>query len=461
MLLGSGKALPRQAVDAIEEMNLLEFPLVLLADRVPTGLKTLTFEDAIRDSSTGEQVQRKVIVSAPDALTLPNATDQDILLALMKHASEQNGFRKREVPFTLYQICKQLRWGTSGQETNRIRDALDRWNGLWISVDGWRRKHKWTKEGFHIIDYQRLSLGRDKDPDEDQIFEWNRVVLESFQQQNTKPLDWEFYLSLERSTSKRLYRFLDKRFHLSSSWSWDGPTFATEKIGLSRNLKPHRYKDKLTPAITELEERGFLAPMDPKKRFKKVGKGLYVVNFTRRRQTAKPKPKPLWSGALAELQTRGVRPDEFKGHGEEQIREAIEVHDDLVARKDERISKNPAGYLAAYLRNGWKPHSGFKTAAQREAEKKTAIEKLRAKAKKDAEEKAALDKDKRGRQEQWAQFIKRRNRFSQAEQIRLEDDALSNLGKFQQERLITARRKGEVGLHHLELWERHIFPKQN
>ena len=44
-------------------------------------------------------------------------------------------------------------------------------------------------------------------------FKWNEVIFRSFQSGNLKQIDLEFYLKLRLPTTKRVFRFLDKRFY--------------------------------------------------------------------------------------------------------------------------------------------------------------------------------------------------------------------------------------------------------
>lgn len=64
-----------------DELNLAEFPITLLSDRVPKGCKTLVFEDKVFDQQNGELVSRKVTVTGSDAYGLPTAVDDEILVA--------------------------------------------------------------------------------------------------------------------------------------------------------------------------------------------------------------------------------------------------------------------------------------------------------------------------------------------------------------------------------------------
>ena len=92
-------------------------------------------------------------------------------------------------------------------------------------------------------------------------FRWNEVIFQSFQSGNLKQLDLEFYLSLRLPTTKRMFRFLDKRFYRRTRLDFDLRTLACEHIGMSRSYAPTELKRRLKPALEELEQHGFLEPL--------------------------------------------------------------------------------------------------------------------------------------------------------------------------------------------------------
>src|ERR1700682_4294132 len=98
------------------------------------------------------------------------------------------------------------------------------------------------------------------------INEWNEVIFQSFQSGNLKQLDLEFYLRLRLPTTKRMFRFLDKRFYRRERLDFDLRTLACEHIGLSRSYAPTELKRRLRPALEEREELGFLEPLTPEER---------------------------------------------------------------------------------------------------------------------------------------------------------------------------------------------------
>ena len=67
-----------------DEMNLAEYPITLLAERVPPGLKTIAFKDR----------HGTLTVSGSDAYGLPAAPDADVIVALLHLVLELSNGRK-------------------------------------------------------------------------------------------------------------------------------------------------------------------------------------------------------------------------------------------------------------------------------------------------------------------------------------------------------------------------------
>jgi hypothetical protein len=371
----------------LEELNLVEFPLAVLSDYVPDGRKTLEFFDRIRDQESNSQLNRLVTITAADKWGLPNWQDQDVLLAMMVLSKLKNGFGDRRVRFTLHELRNLLRWPHNGTYNRRLQESLDRWTGVTIKYSHWRTKTGWKKsKAFHVIEWYALSMGRDFDVDEPQTFTWNELVFESFQANHTKPLDWEFYIGLKTPTAKRLYRFLDKRFFLKSRWAFDLAEFSENKLGLNKVTDIWRYKERLAPAIKELEAKGFLKPIGTRDRFAKVGKGKYDVIFERLGGRAAKTPSALFTERLESatpvassdsssleglLRVRGVTnaAELVKNFSAEMIERQLENFDDRL-RHGEKLT---AGWLrkAIETEGGYGFRKGFKSKAQHDAERRS------------------------------------------------------------------------------------------
>ena len=146
--------------------------------------------------------------------------------------------------------------------------SLKRWTSVFLHYENaWRdnKTKSWVSAGFHIIDNYEIADSRTTGDQLDLLpsyIIWNKVIFESFQAGYLKPLDYDLCMGLSNSTAKRMYRFLDKRFHHKPDWTFDLKEFAHEHVGLGRNYEgPAHLKRKLRPAIEELEAIGFLEPL--------------------------------------------------------------------------------------------------------------------------------------------------------------------------------------------------------
>lgn len=363
-----------------DEMNFAEFPLALLTDRVPSDLKTLEVEDRIYDERKKHFVHRRLTITASDKYGLPTPKDEDVLLALIQLTKQTNQCTDRRVSFSRAELLKLLDWPRTGPSYERVLLALCRWSTVFFFYENswWEnRRQSFESRGFNILDNFELNDGRQAPELGGRIeapnsrFSWNEIVFGSFEAGYLKRLDFAFYLGLKHAVSKRMYRFLDKRFHHSSTLKFALDPFAFEKIGLSRGYSDSgKIKEKLRPALDELTTAGFLEPMSRGERYTRLGRGAWSITFIRRVPKAEPGPRPPAPSPLeADLIRRGVTPttaaELVVASVEEHIRARIEVFDWLVAKKDRRISKSPAGYLVDSIRKGYAAPKGFESQADR------------------------------------------------------------------------------------------------
>ena len=357
-----------------DEMNLAEFPLATLADRAPRGCKTLVYEDRIWDRGQGEDRVRRLTISASAKYGLPTAIDDEVILGLVQ-VSKAAGFVDRQVRFSRYQLIQLLGWRDEGRSYRRLNQSLKRWLGVTLYYENawWDRERKrWADADFHLLDdvvfyHRRKAAATVSVKDDDgplSSFTWNEVVFRSFQAGFLKKLDLDFYRRLKRATAKRMYRFLDKRFHFSNTFHRDLRVFACEHIGLSRRYDAAQLKRRLNPAIEELEKAGYLIPMPASERFRKLRRGEWEVVFVRVPQARK---RQLPKGPLSDLENglvdRGVTATSavrlVREYPADVINAKLAVFDALRKSGDRRISRNPAGYLVKSIREDYAPPAGF------------------------------------------------------------------------------------------------------
>jgi len=357
-----------------DELNLAEYPITLLAERVPPGLKTIAFEDR----------HGKLTVTGSDAHGLPAAPDADVIVALLHLTKIRNDFTDPTVRFSRYELVDLLGWADNGQNYRRLDESLNRWIGVTLYYEGtwWDNSTKCRIDAkFHILESvvifdreARRALRARQQPLPLSSFTWNKVFLQSCQANNLKRLDLDTYFALKSAVSKQLYRHLDKRFYLRPEWTYDLCELAFEHVGMSRNYTAALLKAKLQPALEELEAIGFLEPMSPAERYSKTGRGAWNIRLVRKlpapaeAKPAKPEPEPtgLERELVARGVTRGVAADLVRDFPADRIRRQVEVVDWLRETKPKRI-KDLGAYLAKAIREDYAPPAGFEGKAERAA----------------------------------------------------------------------------------------------
>jgi hypothetical protein len=463
-------ALPEKFSEGRDELNFAEFPLGTIAERIDPTVKTLHFEDRIFDKSKNDWIPRKLTITGSDAHGLPTSTDDEVLLGLLQLTKLQQ-FKDRRVFFSRYQLIKLLRWPVNGQSYDRIDQALNRWIGVTLYYqNAWRDRetNQWVDEKFHILErikiYSQENERSRPKPDPGQgsfefassFFVWNDAVYRSFTSGNIKSLDYDFVLELESSISRRLYRFLDKRFYKARNLSFELKNLAYEHIGLSRNSPVADLKRKLLTAIDELVEKQFLKPLPKEQRFRKERAGVWHVHFEKsdfvpvaaNKASAETKTAPPGSetdlsettAVIQKLVDAGVRLEtavELAGkYPVAYIESKIQLTEHLTKTKSKKVSDNPPGFLITAIRTDIPLPRSFVTPEQKQAKedaKKKRQEVLQQQEAKRKEREEAAERERRRTIDQfWASLPKEDRIAAEAEALsqadRMYQDLLSKGG---------------------------------
>ncbi|QDV39342.1 replication initiator protein A [Tautonia plasticadhaerens] len=391
-----------QTISGRDEMNLAEFPITLLSDRAPKGQKAIKFQDEVFDERRGKLITRKVVIEGSEEYGLPTAVDDEVILALLQIAKQTNDFGSREVLFTRLQLIQMLGWPNDGRNYRRIVLSLQRIASITLHYENawWdKRRRAWTTRTFHIIDNVEINDSRSAQQELFPSFSrivWNEVVFDSFQAGFLKGLDYALCVRMKLSTSKRIYRFLDKRFYHRPDWTFELKDFAYEHVGLSRRYEGNAHiVRKLQPALDELTGLGFLEPLPDSERYLRDGKDWKIrlvrkqLDPGRAKAPAKEPPSPL----VAELVVRGVTEvtaaELVRSHLAEAVTEKLEVFDWMVANGDRRLQRSPAGYLVDSIRKRYSPPKGFVSKAERD--RREAEERERARCEAEERERKRLE----------------------------------------------------------------------
>jgi hypothetical protein len=378
-----------------DEMNLAEFPITLLADRKDVSM--ITREVPVRDERTGLTVLRKVTVTGSEQYGLPSAQDNLVLLGLIYLTKRANNFRERRIWFTRSELIKVLGWPDSGQSYSRVELSLKRWSTVFVLYENswWEKpKQTYSSKGFGIIDDFEVIDG--SVAHQQSLFKssiaWNDVFFQSLEAGFVRTIDLRILLRLRHPTSQQMYRFLGKNFYHSPTLTFDLRTFACEHVGLDRGYKDNgKLKEKLQPALEELEAIGFLEPMDRDRRYTKVGPKHWTITLCRRGDLelaentldsdaplAGPEPTEQEQALISRGVTAATAAELVLSYPADRIRQKLEAFDWMVERKDKRVSKNPAGYLTESIRKDYTAPRGFVSQAERR-EREAALEEQRRK----------------------------------------------------------------------------------
>src|SRR5947209_11049856 len=137
-----------------DELNLAEFPIAALTDRLPDGQTTLVFEDKLERRDSPPIVRRLTIMGTPKH-GLPTSLDDEVLVGLIQLTKRRSNFTDPRVTFSRYELIELLGWPQSGHSYRRIEEALHRWVGVVLMYENawWDNTAKsWVDESFHILD---------------------------------------------------------------------------------------------------------------------------------------------------------------------------------------------------------------------------------------------------------------------------------------------------------------------
>jgi plasmid replication initiation protein len=368
-----------------DELNFAEFPIAAITDRSDPSVKTLYFGDTIFDRESGALLPRKLTITAADAFGLPGPKDEEVILALLQITAEKK-CESKQINFTRLELLNRLGWSPTGQSYRRLQDALNRWTGVTLCYENsWRDRstNSWVTETVHMLERVRLVDSSTLSKGEEGSFViWGDVVFRSFQSGNLKTLDHDFYRSLRLSISRRLYRFLDKRFYHGDNKSFDLRRLAFENIGLSRNTPTGDLKRKINEAYDELIAGGFLEATPVEKRFTKVKAKEWEVHFTRAKvEVLSAEEPPVDNSLLGRLVSFGVSRNKalelIEMSPQELIEEKLEIAEWLKQKNDARVSKNAAGYLIRSIEDAFSVPTDFQTVKEKEELERRALEEKR------------------------------------------------------------------------------------
>jgi len=380
-----------------DELNIAEFPIALLSAQSSGEVKTICSTRQILLPS-GERLDQEWTVTGSDRFGLPLPGDQDVLLTLMKLATDAP-LPSPQVPFSRYEVVQILGWPRNGKSLKRVNDAVQRYwstriftrNSFWD-----KQQKKWTShDGLSIIDEYKIlerptKGGASRDPLSLSWVRFGQQFFDSLTAGYVKPLDLSTYFGLHLNVTKRLYRYLDKHRYRRSVHAVNLATLAQAHIGFSDSVKerPATIKRALEPAHQELLELGFVKEVAYEKGKDGEWRVLYRFRDVEVEQLSLPGTEQPGDTLVDALVRRGVSPknarDLVAEKSREYLEDKLEAFDYLLCLGTSKPIQNPAGFLTQAIREDWRiAPPGF--VPKREREQRSRVQAEEAARKRDVE----------------------------------------------------------------------------
>lgn len=386
-----------------DEMNLAEFALGLASDRNPHGVKTIERKQSII-TPDGKRLEQTWTITGSDKHGLPRAGDDDVLIALLKLASDQ-GLQSRVVQFSRYELMQILEWPTNGRTYKRIEASLDRLAGVRILAKNsfWDNARKsYTSLNFGLIDDYLIADQPAGASRQGQLaipfthVSFNDKFFQSMRVGNMKRLDMKLYNSLPSAISRRLYRYLDKRRYRSNVFDIELNTLASVNLGLDLGVRRYasQIKQHLDTAHRELQERGFLGSWtyrwSPDREVWFVQYNFCVAKLPSPPSEEDEEPSANQLALMARGLSQRVAAKLDRAHGD-RIQEKIDIFEQLKKARSPLIARNPTGWLRKAIEDDYKAVPGYQSPEQRHEKAARQLDLLEAQERVQQQEQTAKD----------------------------------------------------------------------
>jgi hypothetical protein len=225
---------------------------------------------------TGNKTE--MIFKAETSSVMPTEA-HDLVLKALFMLYQASGMNPRGIIlFTQRQLCKALNWPPDGKNYRTIKEAIKRFQDMFITSkeafylykDKVFLNNLNENTRFNIISVSNFIEGGEDGTGQDELFSskviLNPYIVDNLKTKNLGYIDWDFYVSLHLSISKRIYEMLQRKKEELKSTNKPliykrGIIEFTERIGLSI-ATPRNIKHALKAALEELVNTGYLLKYD-------------------------------------------------------------------------------------------------------------------------------------------------------------------------------------------------------
>jgi hypothetical protein len=426
------------------EVNFIRLPFFVLSRNGIKNQGEIEYKDSINRNNEKFDILWRVTANV--RYGHPGPFDKKAHKAI-EFLISQKGFPvENPITFSFYELCKLMNINNSGKTKRMIKESLIRTKLAGIESRGafyYKGEKRWIDDIFNLYDRvtfvgERLPNGEVADKNYIFLSDWYLKSLNSFY---VKPLDYDYYCSLQSTLSGRLYEFLSIQFY-----GLHGKPYSIEYHKLCQLLPiaEQKYiskaKENLSSAHRELHETKFLTQV----RWRETGKSKWILTYypgeRMRKEFNKIKleeqlelelilPEEIEAidsktelpnddvDVIKQLTQIGINNITVKklvnSYPVEQIRKQIEIFNWLKERKSPLVEKNPAGFLRKSIEENYEAPADFIRKQKKELiEQKNAQEMIE-----NEKERARLDEIQR-------QIDDYRERLDEQEQQLLRQEAM-------------------------------------
>ena len=238
-----------------DEMNLVDVPFTLPIKK-PQDMKNIpkTIEG------------KNWVITGSDKYGLPMAYAQDVYVGMMALSREQD-FKNSQVYFCQNSLIELIGWNHQAHSYIKLLNSLRQLSGVKIHLNNFYDNilKKQTMLTFGVIsNFQIVSEGRGRKSEiqkefSSSWFRWDDILFKNIQSGWVKLLDIERYKKYRLPTTKRLYRYLDKRFYSQGEIRIDIFLLAYDILGFQGEYqRASELKRALKPCFDELVSDNYI-----------------------------------------------------------------------------------------------------------------------------------------------------------------------------------------------------------
>lgn len=297
-----------------DELNLIDFPIGTLSYKQPLdsdGNRVPELVFAVRnfDEDLGCVVPKRLTTRTSSRHGFPTPKEEQLLIGLMLLTRVKNNFTDARVEFRPGELYSLMDWPNDSTSKRHLRIGLDRLSGVklkyensWSNGAGQTYEKDFTTGILDSYQLTTLKSGQSHRVAQPCWIQWSAEVFADIQAGNVTQLNTPEYFGLKYPVAQRMYRFLNRHLAGQTVFEMNLHAFATH-VGLAETRHVGKIKARLRNGLQELESlEGFIRPLPLNERYKKLGRGHWIIRFEQAADTTTIRPAKRVVAKVADSQ---------------------------------------------------------------------------------------------------------------------------------------------------------------